>query len=295
MTESLKNKQGLTEAEFLRQYDAALYERPSVTVDILLFTVQNHQPENYRKLAQKELKILLIKRGDHPFLGQWALPGGFINMDESLDAAALHELKTETSVENVYLEQLYAWGEPDRDPRTRVISSSYIALVDSAQLKVKAGDDAVDAGWFTVKRSLIEEHKMITPGGYILQQTYSIQLFSVQATLSAKLKLIKATEGKVTQYKREIIESPGIAFDHAMILDYAIERLRNKAEYTDIVFNLMPEYFTLTELQQVYEVILDKELLKANFRRKILDMVIETDRWTSDEGHRPAQLFRKNQ
>jgi 8-oxo-dGTP diphosphatase len=294
MGEHLKNKQGLTEEDFLRQYDVSLFERPSVTVDILLFTVQNTKPESYRKLPDKELQVLLIKRGDHPFLGKWALPGGFVNMDESLNDAALRELQTETNVVDVYLEQLYTWGEPERDPRTRVISSSYMALVDSSGLTVRAGDDAAEAGWFTVKRNLIEQQKTITSKGYILQETYDIKLFSGEEKLSAKVRLIKAVEGRVTKCKREIIESIAIAFDHAKILDYGIERLRNKVEYTNIIFNLMPEYFTLTELQQVYEVILDRELLKANFRRKISDMVMETPRQTQDEGHRPAKLYRFN-
>ena len=294
MNSQLKNNQGLTEAEFLQSYDVTKYERPSVTVDILLFTVQDTTAEYYRKLPEKVLKLLLIKRGDHPFLGKWALPGGFVNMDESLDEAALRELKSETNAGDIYLEQLYTWGEPRRDPRTRVISCSYMALVDSSALRIKAGDDAADARWFTLKRSLVEEQRFITENGYRFQQTFDLKLDSKEESLSAKIRTVKSVEDNRSGFNREILNSEGIAFDHASIIDYGIDRLRNKLEYTDIVFNLMPQYFTLTELQQVYEIILEKELLKANFRRKIAPMVVETPRLTQDEGHRPAKLYRFN-
>ena len=117
---SLKNKQGLTEEQFLARYDAGKYERPSVTVDMLIFTVTDEENQNYRKLPEKVLRLLLIKRGDHPYIGQWALPGGFVEMDESLDEAALRELQEETNIKNIYMEQLYTWGDIGRDPRTRL-------------------------------------------------------------------------------------------------------------------------------------------------------------------------------
>jgi len=117
MSESKKvNKQGLTEEEFLESYDASKYERPSVTVDMLIFTVTNEKKENYRKLPEKVLRLLMIKRADHPYIGQWALPGGFIKMDESLEEGALRELKEETNIDNIYMEQLYTWGDVNRDP-----------------------------------------------------------------------------------------------------------------------------------------------------------------------------------
>lgn len=112
--------------------------------------------------------------------------------------------------------------------------------------------------------------------------------------LSAMVKTVKTVDGKVSRIEREVVESRGIAFDHAKIIEYGIERLRNKIDYTDIAFNLMPEYFTLTELQQVYEVILDRDLLKANFRRKTAPMVLETDEYKRDAGHRPSRLYRFN-
>lgn len=290
----LKNKQNLTEAQFLTTYNANKYERPSVTVDMLIFTVTDEEKENYRKLPEKVLRLLLIKRGDHPYIGQWALPGGFVHMDESLDEAALRELKEETNIDKIYMEQLYTWGDVGRDPRTRVISASYMSLVDSSTLDIKANDDADDAKWFTVSCRLYQEQKTVTEKGYILQKLFKLSLSNDEDNLSAIIKIIKTVEGKVTKVVREVVESNGIAFDHAKIIEYGIERLRSKIEYTDIAFNLMPELFTLTQLQQVYEVILDMELLKANFRRKTANMVIESNEYTKDAGHRPSKLFRFN-
>ncbi|MBP2652893.1 MAG: ADP-ribose pyrophosphatase [Firmicutes bacterium] len=288
------NKQGLTEKEFLATYDAGKYDRPSVTVDMLIFTVTDKEKKNYRKLPEKVLKLLLIKRGEHPYLGEWALPGGFVNIDESLDQAALRELKEETNIEDIYMEQLYTWGDVSRDPRTRVISASYMSLVDSSALDVKTGDDAADAKWFTVSCKLYQEEKTVTQNGYIFQQIFKLSLSNDEEDLTATIKTIKTVEGKVAKTERMIVEGSGIAFDHAQIIEYGIERLRSKIEYTDIAFNLMPDLFTLTELQQVYEVILDTELLKANFRRKTANFVIETNQYTKDAGHRPSKLFRFN-
>lgn len=294
LKEILRNKQGLTEEEFLKKYDANTFERPSVTVDMLIFTVVNEVEENYRKLPEKALKLLMVKRGCHPFMGQWALPGGFVSTRESLEDAALRELKTETNVDNVYMEQLYSWGDVGRDPRTRVISCSYMALADSTKLNIVAGDDADDAKWFDIRYNLTEEKKTITEKGHITQKLYSINLWNHIEALSATVKVVEEAEGKVIKTSREVIESNGIAFDHAKMIGYGIERLKNKIEYTDIAFNLMPELFTLSELQQVYEVVLGKELLAAAFRRKIADKVIETNQFTKDAGHRPSKLYRFN-
>lgn len=294
MQNALKNKLGVTEEQFLATYEASRFERPSVTVDMLIFTVTDEEKKNYRKLPEKVLRLLMIKRGDHPYIGQWALPGGFVQMDESLDEAALRELKEETNIGKIYMEQLYTWGDVNRDPRTRVISTSYMSLVDSSALSIKASDDADDAKWFTVSCRLYQEYKTVNDKGYVLQRLFKLSLSNDENDLSAIVKIIKTVEGKVTKVEREVVESNGIAFDHAKVIEYAIERLRSKIEYTDIAFNLMPELFTLTQLQQVYEVILDTELLKANFRRKTADMVIETNKYTKDAGHRPSKLFRFN-
>jgi 8-oxo-dGTP diphosphatase len=221
-----------TEGELItRHYDVSKYERPSVTVDVLMMS-----------LRQRDLQILLIKRRSWPYEGMWAIPGGFINMDESLETAAKRELQEETGVQDVYLEQLYTFGDPGRDPRTRVITVVYFALLDSERLQVKAASDAADVGWFSV------------------------------------------------------YELPPLAFDHEQIIAYALNRLRGKLDYTTIAFNLLPEQFTLRELQRVYEIVLHKRLDKRNFRKKILATgILEDSGAKKMEGtHRPARLYRFN-
>lgn len=288
---NIQNKKGLTEEEFLKQYDADVFKKPSFTVDMLIFTVTDEEKENYRRLPEKSLKILLVKRGDHPYIGKWALPGGFIAIDESLDEAALRVLRKETNVDDIYMEQLYTWGEVNRDPRTRVISSSYMALVDSKSLNIKAGYSEDDARWFSVKYKLLEERKIAVEKGDIYENVVEINLFNGSEEVYARISITENIDGKLN---REIIEAKGIAFDHGKFIEYGIHRLRNKIEYTSLVFNLMPELFTLTELQQVYEIIQGKELLAAAFRRKIANMVIETNEFIKDAGHRPSKLFRYN-
>jgi ADP-ribose pyrophosphatase YjhB (NUDIX family) len=280
-----------TEEEFLKTYDASKYPRPSVTVDMVIFTVMNRVQPNYRKLPEKELKVLLIKRGGHPFKDCWALPGGFVQPTEGIDVAAGRELLEEAGVANVYMEQLYTWGEPERDPRTRVISCSYMALIDASKITLQAGDDAVDAQWFTVKKILKRDKQTLTKTGSVRKQKFVLSLVSDNISLETQLEKT-ITTNKIRTEDEQIIVPGQLAFDHARMISYALDRLRNKIEYTDIAFNLLPEFFTLTQLQQVYETILGHELLKANFRRKIEDKVIETDQFTDVAAHRPSRLYK---
>lgn len=204
------------------------YPRPSVTVDLVIFTI-----------ADDDLKVLLIRRGIEPYLSRWALPGGFVGIEESLEKAAARELKEEVGVTNVYLEQLYTFGEPKRDPRGRVISVAYFALIDAERQRIVAASDAADAQWHSV------------------------------------------------------FNSPKLAFDHKKILDYAVWRLRNKIEWTTVGYELLPKKFTLSELQRVYEIILQKPVDKRNFRKKILSQgqIRELNETRSDVAHRPAKLY----
>ncbi|HBN85348.1 MAG TPA: ADP-ribose pyrophosphatase [Clostridiales bacterium] len=289
--DDMRNKDGLTEEQFLAQYDASMWERPSTTVDMLVFTVLNREAVDKRRLAKKDLAVLMIRRSDHPCIGQWALPGGFVEMNENLDQAAQRELQEETGIENLYMEQLYTFGDVGRDPRTRIISSSYMTLVDSESLgKIQAGSDAQDVSWFKVNFTKISDRKT----GSVREQNYQLELDNGTQKIQSTLRKMIQRKGRVTSTRWELIQHDGIAFDHAKIITYGLERLRNKIEYTDIAFNLMPDLFTLSELQQVYEVILGKELLKANFRRKISDFVIKTDESTKEKAHRPSILYRFN-
>jgi len=198
-----------------------------VTVDVVIFTIHSGT-----------LKVLLVKRGAQPFLGQFAIPGGFVHEDENLDQAALRELREETGVDDVYLEQLFSFGDVGRDPRGRVVTVAYFALI-SADRPLRAGTDAAEANWWAID------------------------------------------------------QLPSLAFDHARILKYALERLRNKLEYTTVGFQLLPEKFTLTELQEVYEAILGRKLDKRNFRRKLsLLRILKSLPDYRRGGQRPAQLYR---
>ncbi|MBN3524252.1 NUDIX hydrolase [Paenibacillus apiarius] len=291
---SIRDRNGLTEQEFLEQYTAGDYERPSVATDMVIFTVTDTEESNYRKLPKKELRVLLIRRGGHPFLGNWALPGGFVRPAETTEQAAQRELQEETGVDNVYLEQLYTFSEPGRDPRTWVMSCSYMALIDSSKVHIEAGDDADEASWFSVSYRLMREQKELLEDGIIKTKQYELKLTGEQEVLTAVVERKMTTAEASSAVEYVILSNEGLAFDHAKIISYAIERLRGKVEYTDIALHLMPKLFTLTELQQVYEVILDKELLKAAFRRKAAPLVEETDHYTENAGHRPSRLYRRN-
>jgi 8-oxo-dGTP diphosphatase len=291
---NLLNSLGQNEKEFFDNYDPRNFQRPSVTVDMLLFTIVEGAAESYRALPEKYISVLLVKRADHPHIGKWGLPGGFVRMGESLEETAVRVLEEEVNLRDIYLEQLYTFGEVNRDPRTRVISSSYMSLVDSKLIEVAPGKEQREAKWFKTRSRLLKSSREVTASGEIEEELIEISFVSQNETLNAQV--MKRTE-IINRHRKitfEALPSEDIAFDHAKIIQYGLERLRNKIEYTDIAFTLMPERFTLTELQQVYEAILDKPLLKANFRRKISDMVLETNEYTRDAGHRPSRLYSFN-
>lgn len=280
-----RNADGLTEEEFLAGYEAGDYERPSNTVDMLLFTIDNKDPEDIRKDAEKEIKILLIKRKNHPDIHKWALPGGFVSMDEDLDTAAYRELAEETSVTNVYMEQLYTFGEVGRDKRTRVISIAYMALIPRDNVRPIAGDDAEDVAWFSVEKIQVSDtgHEIVISNPELdLRYVYKVDIsFRKNGVVSVPIPRIHASE-----------ENNRIAFDHIEMINTGIDRLRNKVEYMPIAFNLVPEKFTLNEIQKVYEVILGKKLVKQNFRKWVDKFVEELDEKQEEVGHRPATLYR---
>lgn len=288
-----RDRNGLTEREYLAQYSPGDFVRPSVAADIVIFTVTDAEEENIRKLPEKELRVLLIQRGGHPFLGSWALPGGFVRPQETTGGAAVRELREETGVDGVYLEQLYTFSDPARDPRMWVMSCAHMALIDSSQVRVRAGDDADRAAWFRVSYHLLREQKEMLPDGFVRTRQYALKLTGEQQEISCVVEHRVTSTESTSGDAFILVDGGALAFDHAKIIACAMERLRGKIEYTDIALHLMPPLFTLTELQQVYEVILDKELLKAAFRRKIAHLVRETDHFTENAGHRPSRLYRR--
>jgi 8-oxo-dGTP diphosphatase len=207
------------------------YARAALTVDCVVFG-----------LDDQDLKVMLIQRDLNPYQGKWALPGGFVRVDETLDEAARRELQEETGLERVFLEQLYTFSDLDRDPRERVITVAYYALVRLQDHRVQAATDARNAAWFAMD------------------------------------------------------DIPSLAFDHHKILHSAHDRLRSKVRYQPIGFELLPQKFTLTQLQKLYSIVLGRELDKRNFRKKILSMEIleELDEVQTDVAHRAARLYRFN-
>lgn len=265
-----------SEEEFLKDYNPEDFKRLSLTTDILILSVSSSDNANYRKTDDKKMSVLLVKRDNYPYKDMWCLPGGFVGYDEELDEAPKRILKTETNLDNIYLEQLYTYGEVNRDPRMRVISTAYMSLIDKNKLTEQINKNA---SWFDIV--LYEEKDNVV----------DIVLDNGSETLSFSIK--KELRYQTTdRYSFHILKNKSIAFDHPYVILAGLERLRNKLEYTDIVFNMMPEYFTLGELQKVYEVILGKKLLDPAFRRIIKDKVVKTDKLKTGEGHRPAILFK---
>lgn len=266
-----------SEEDFLKNYDPSRFDRLSITTDILIFSVSDGLQENYRKLNKKFFSILLIKRNTYPFKDKWCLPGGFVKIDEDLDESASRILLNEANIKDIYLEQLYTFGDPKRDPRMRIISTSYMALIDKNRLST---DISSNASWFNV--TVLEDNDII-----------DVFLDNGEETIKFKVKR-KLIDKTSKNYKYEVLENDKLAFDHALVIVTGIQRLKNKIEYTDIVFNMMPKYFTLGELQQVYEVILGEKLLDPAFRRMIASKVRKTNKMKTGEGHRPSVLFEYN-
>ncbi|MFG0262549.1 MAG: NUDIX domain-containing protein, partial [Novipirellula sp. JB048] len=207
------------------------YPRPALTVDCVVFG-----------LDESSLNVLLVKRANEPFQGQWVIPGGFVDIDETLEAAARRELAEETGINDLFIEQLYTFGAVDRDPRERVVSVAYVALVRPSDCHLRSGSDAAEADWFPVR------------------------------------------------------DVPKLGFDHHQILTMAHERIRSKVQYQPIGFELLPRKFPLRDLQRLYEIILDRDIDKRNFRKKMfsMDVLEELDEVERNVSHRAARMYRFN-
>ncbi len=269
-------KEYKSEEEFLKHYNPNNYERFAINTDILVLSVSNEESKNYRKTDKKKMSILLSKRNTYPFKDMWCLPGGFVQVEENLDDAPKRILKSEANIDNIYLEQLYTFGNVKRDPRMRVISTSYIALIDKNRLNKTISKNS---SWFDI--TLFEEKNNVV----------DIVLDNGKDKISFRIKKILRDQ-TTDRYSFKIIKNNKLAFDNPLVILAGLERLRNKLNYTDIVFNMMPEMFTLGELQQVYEVILGKKLLDPAFRRIISNKVEKTNHTKTGGGHRPSVLYR---
>jgi 8-oxo-dGTP diphosphatase len=234
------------EADFLASYEPGQFAKPSVTADVVLIGIQ-----------ADTLRTILVRRVHHPDLGRWALPGGFVRLDEDLDAAAARVLSTKAGIDNVYLEQLYTFGRPHRDPRMRIISIAYTALVQRAVIDAVAASDTT-------------------------------RLFTIAADPSGNL----SDSIEIRDDRGELVET---AFDHRTIIATAVMRLRGKLAYAPVGYEFLPEYFTLFQLQRVHEIILNTRVNKDSFRRKMLASgeLEPTGELQDVVDHRPAALYRR--
>ena len=225
-----KNRQGKTLEEFISVYDAKKYDCPSNTVDMIV--LRSDGP--YRDGAQS-LRVLMIKRSNHPSIGWWALPGGFVDIREDLDHAARRELEEETGVQDLPMVQLRTWGAWDRDPRWRVITTAYLALVEG-ELPVRAGDDAADAAWFEVELEEVYEETDTLSGNAVTR--FELKLTSAgqpdaPCVLTASFLRIRTRRGPLTDTRYELLSSDGIAVDHGLILADAVLYLKDAIRHQE--------------------------------------------------------------
>ncbi len=286
------------EQAYLAQYDIARFERPSLAVDIVLFAVREAgKKENYRKLQPRALKVLMIRRAGYPYKNLWALPGGFCRPGEDVQETAMRELYEETHVNAAYLQLAGTFGEEGRDPRGWIISNTFLSLVNGEDCKPRGGSDAWVAAWFSVELTAKEVNRVMHGDDAELVTEYELKLHREETGICprAVIREYKQFTGYHEKVRYEIVDSEGLAFDHGKIILHTLLFLRKNVENDwRVAFDLLPETFTLTRLQNTLELVLDDKLLAANFRRKVNDLVIETDRSIEGSGHRPAKLFKRN-
>lgn len=261
-----------SDEEFLKNYNSDDYEKMSITTDITLFSVSDIVQSNYRRKNKKSFSILLVKRDTAPFMGKYCIPGGFLSLDEKLLDSAKRVLFTEANIEDVYLEQFHTFSDIDRDVRGRVLSVSFLGLIDKNKI---ANALKPNASFYDLE-VIEEEDKMIL--------TFHLD----GASFTAKVRK-RVDDYKIISF--EEIENTAIAFDHLKIIATSIEYLKQYIKQKDIIYHLLPKEFTLKELQLVYESILGKKLIDSVFRRGIKDKVLPTDSFKNDGGHRPSRLY----
>lgn len=283
---------------FLENYDITSYERPSVAVDVVMFSIlKEGERESIRKLQKKNLKVLLIRRASYPYKDCWALPGGFCVPGEDVLETARRELYEETNVRDACLKLLGVYGGNGRDPRGWIISNAFMALFDGSSCRLRAGTDAWAAGWFSIELEKKAEKKQEQREEVRLESTYRIRFSNEENEVSFETEVleVKHYHNFHETVRYEIKEQGLLAFDHAKIILEALFRLRKEVEYQPAgIFDLMPEEFTLTQLQTAMEIVQGVRLTTPNFRRKFADFVVETENMISGEGFRPARLFRRN-
>lgn len=229
------------------------HPRPAVTCDVVVFTMR-----------ADDLAVLLIKRKEDPFKGMWALPGGFVNENESLERAAARELAEETGITGVRLEQIGAFGDPGRDPRGHTITIAWVTFI-VAEAAVTAGDDAAEAEWHSFRKLALDA--------------------SSSVPLARRRKTKRASSDRIQ-----------LAFDHAKIIARAYRRLCQHLDdpLRDRTFDLLPSRFTLAELRHIYEVVLGRKIPPRSFNKRLIDQGLVVPASSRPPARPAAQLYRWN-
>ena len=269
------------ETVFLSAYRIEDYDRPSVATDVVAMTLRGAKTTNYRAPERRCLSMLLIQRGEHPYMNRWALPGGFLRRNETVEHCAQRELFEEAGLSTRALLPIGCFSKAGRDPRGWIISNAFLSIVSKEENALIAGDDAVGARWFDLDHTLDGDRLHLT-------------LRSDDVAIRHTLRIVRSDFGQVRfEVEPSSDDAPALAFDHAEIIAAALARLSSDLGFHELAFAFLPPEFTMTELQDVHELILGRSLPFSNFRRKIAPYLDETERYVQGAGHRPARRFRR--
>lgn len=264
----------MNEKEFIAEYDISNYERPSVAADMAVFAVRDVRSDNPKKRTEKKLTLMLIKRGEHPYKDKWALPGGFLRMNETIEECAARELSEETGLKEPFLRQFRTYSRVDRDPRGRIISCAYISLVSASSDVVSASSDASDASWFDVDINEKEDGFTVT-----LSSGEDI-LLDIEAEEKNDMAAPKNVTGE-------------LAFDHVNIITDALHYIRSGMDTSEFIFMLLPEKFSIPQMQAVYSLVMGRTVSKEVVHR-LYGRKMEKTMHSDESGqHKRAVLYRK--
>lgn len=271
---------------FSQTYDDAAYWHPSVTADTAVFRALDCAENASKKYPSRKLELLLVKRGNHPYKGGWALPGGFCEKDETLRECAARECQEETGLSPVYCGEVGTFSRVDRDPRTRVMSEVFVAVLPYGETgEVVAADDAAEAAWFEVAMKT----EALSPKQYRVHLNLKNDDFSITGAVD----LLGDEQG---QWRREVTaDSEDLAFDHLEIICQAIEMLRTKMYRTQLAFNWVPEHFRIADLQDVFEAVIGEELLRTTFFEHVKPLLRRVDEENAENVAILDQMYRYNQ
>lgn len=231
-----------------------------------MFGIDTAEPDSPRSLRQRMLKILLVKRGEEPFLNKYSLAGGFLRKGETIEETALRELKEEAGVSDPKIINIGVYSKSDRDPRGWIISCAFLALTRTVALSTAEDSDAFEAHWLN---------------------------FEYDDSDGEKITLSDSSEEIIIRYNDGVPEKNPLSFDHAKIIYDAFIKLRDEVANHDIIFDLMPSLFAISDLQQPYEIITGKKTSPQNFRKKMSSKIRETEFYDETAAHRTSKLYEK--